>query len=153
MGKKEDLPLVEESISQVGKEWVLYHREPKEGESVPVSLENNSWVNNFSVLTHLYGLPNYTEIDPTPFVAGFFFFFFGMCLGDVIYGLVLALSGFIAAACLDISDSTKLFLRMLAWGGVGAILVGTFTGSWLGDLLIIFLPLYLLTTLKNGNIY
>ena len=149
--KKEDLPLVEESISQVGKEWVLYHREPKEGESVPVSLENNSWVNNFSVLTHLYGLPNYTEIDPTPFVAGFFFFFFGMCLGDVIYGLVLALSGFIAAACLDISDSTKLFLRMLAWGGVGAILVGTFTGSWLGDLFDYFPPsLSFLTTLKNG---
>ncbi|MBP9015517.1 MAG: V-type ATP synthase subunit I [Candidatus Atribacteria bacterium] len=149
--EKENLPRVEESLSQVGKEWVLYHREPEEGEDVPVILENNSWVNNFAVLTHLYGLPNYTEIDPTPFVAGFFFFFFGMCLGDVIYGLVLALFGFIAAAYLDISDSTKTFMRMLAWGGVGAILVGICTGSWLGDLFD-YLPssLSFLATLKNS---
>ena len=149
--KKEDLPRLEESLSQVGREWFLYHREPKEGEDVPINLENNSWVNNFSVLTHLYGLPNYTEVDPTPSMAVFFFFFFGMCLGDVIYGLVLALFGFITAAYLDISDSTKLFLRMLAWGGVGAILAGIFTGSWLGDLFDYLPPsLSFLTNLKNS---
>ena len=149
--KKEDLPRLEKSLSQVGREWVLYHREPKEGEDVPINLENNAWVNNFSVLTHLYGLPNYTEVDPTPSMAVFFFFFFGICLGDVIYGLVLALAGFIAAAYLDIPDSTKLFLRMLAWGGVGAILAGTFTGSWLGDLFDYLPPsLSFLTNLKNS---
>ena len=93
--KEEIIPVLEQSLQRIGREWVLYQREPQEGEKPPIDLHNGVWARNFEVLTRLYGLPNYTELDPTPFLSLFFFLFFGICLGDVIYGLVLALLGFL----------------------------------------------------------
>lgn len=140
--KEEIVPVIEESLHQVGKEWVLYSRDPREDERPPIDLRNGRWTKNFEVLTRLYGLPNYTEIDPTPFLSIFFFLFFGMCLGDTIYGLVLALFGFIAPFYLPLRDSGKRFFHMLGWGGVASIGVGMVTGSWLGDVFD-YLPVFL----------
>lgn len=131
--RKEDVVKLEQSLQSVGNEWVLFFRDPEPGEKVPIDLRNGPWTRNFEVLTRLYGLPNYWELDPTPFLAPFFFLFFGICLGDVIYGLVLALLGFLAPRFLKASPSAQRFFHMLGWGGVASILVGMATGSWLGD--------------------
>ncbi|MGC8779139.1 MAG: V-type ATPase 116kDa subunit family protein, partial [Candidatus Caldatribacteriaceae bacterium] len=126
--KEEIVPVVEESLRKLGREWVLYQRDPEGDEHPPIDLRNGSWSRNFEVLTRLYGLPNYTEIDPTPFLSLFFFLFFGMCLGDVIYGLVLAILGFLAPFYLPVSESTKRFFHMLGWGGIASVGVGLATG-------------------------
>ena len=131
--RAEDMEKLEQSLKALGNEWVLFARDPQPGESVPIDLRNGSWTKNFEVLTRLYGLPNYWELDPTPFLAPFFFLFFGICLGDVIYGLILALLGFLAPGFLKVPEGTKRFFHMLGWGGVASILVGMGTGSWLGD--------------------
>jgi V/A-type H+-transporting ATPase subunit I len=131
--RAEDIGKLEQSLKALGNEWVLFVRNPQPGENVPVDLRNGSWAKNFEVLTRLYGLPNYWELDPTPFLAPFFFLFFGICLGDVIYGLILALLGFLAPGFLKVPEGTKRFFHMLGWGGVASILVGMGTGSWLGD--------------------
>jgi V/A-type H+-transporting ATPase subunit I len=131
--RAEDIGKLEQSLKALGNEWVLFVRNPQPGENVPIDLRNGSWTKNFEVLTRLYGLPNYWELDPTPFLAPFFFLFFGICLGDVIYGLILALLGFLAPGFLKVPEGTKRFFHMLGWGGVASILVGMGTGSWLGD--------------------
>ncbi len=140
--QEELVPLVEDSLQEVGREWMLYHRDPQENEHPPIDLRNGYWAKNFEVLTRLYGLPNYAEIDPTPFLSLFFFLFFGMCLGDVIYGIVLALLGFVAPMYLPVGESTKRFFHMLGWGGVASVVVGMATGSWLGDVFD-YLPAFL----------
>jgi len=132
--KAEDVPRIEKALSSRWKEWVLHERDPEPDEAVPIELENSSWVSNFRVLTSLYGMPHYSEIDPTPLVAVFFFLFFGICIGDVGYGVLMAIAGFVASSKLHtLADSTRTFFKMFAWCGVGAIIVGAFTGSWLGD--------------------
>ncbi len=132
--REEDLPRIQEALGSRWKEWMLFSRDPLPDEIVPIELENTKWVDNFKILTHLYGLPNYSEVDPTPLVAFFFFLFFGIAVGDVIYGIVMAIAGFTASALLlKFPDSSRAFFRMLAWCGIGSIIVGTLTGSWLGD--------------------
>ncbi|MCS7242254.1 MAG: V-type ATP synthase subunit I [Candidatus Caldatribacterium sp.] len=131
--RAEDVGKIEQSLQAIGSEWVLLARDPKPGEEVPVDLRNGPWTKNFEVLTRLYGLPNYWELDPTPFLAPFFFLFFGICLGDVIYGLILALLGFLAPKFLRAPEGAKRFFHMLGWGGIASIVVGMATGSWLGD--------------------
>ncbi|QPM68959.1 V-type ATP synthase subunit I [Atribacter laminatus] len=147
---EETIPAIEERMKSIGKEWVISQRDPEPGEDVPIALENGPWSQNFDVLTNLYGLPNYTEIDPTPFVAVFFFIFFGICLGDAIYGLIVALIGFMAPNFIQMPDSSKRFFRMLAWGGIASLIFGVITGSWMGDTFD-YLPPFLsfLTVLKN----
>lgn len=147
---EETIPVIEERMKSIGKEWVISQRDPEPGEDVPIALENGPWSRNFDVLTNLYGLPNYTEIDPTPFVAIFFFTYFGICLGDAIYGLIVALIGFMAPYFIQMPDSSKRFFRMLAWGGIASMIFGALTGSWMGDTFD-YLPSFLgfMTTLKN----
>lgn len=65
-------------------------------ENAPVALQNPPLFRPFEVLTQMLPLPKYGTIDPTPFVAIFFPAFFGLILGDVGYGLMLAaLAGFL----------------------------------------------------------
>lgn len=60
------------------------------GQAAPVALHNPPLFRPFEVLTRALPLPRYGSIDPTPFVAIFFPAFFGLMLGDVGYGLLLA---------------------------------------------------------------
>jgi V/A-type H+-transporting ATPase subunit I len=147
---EETIPAIEERMKSIGKEWVISQRDPDPGEDVPIALENGPWSRNFDVLTNLYGLPNYTEIDPTPFVAIFFFAYFGICLGDAVYGLIVALIGFLAPNFIQMPDSSKRFFRMLAWGGIASMIFGALTGSWMGDTFD-YLPSFLgfITIFKN----
>lgn len=65
-------------------------REAWSGDDAPVVLHNPTLFKPFEVLTRMMPLPHYGTIDPTPFVAVFFPMFFGLILGDVGYGLILA---------------------------------------------------------------
>ena len=58
-------------------------------EEIPVQLKNNAFSKLFEPITNLFSLPNYGELDPTPFLAPFFMLFFGLCLGDGGYGLLI----------------------------------------------------------------
>jgi V/A-type H+-transporting ATPase subunit I len=61
-----------------------------QGEDAPVVLHNPRLFRPFELLTRMLPLPRYGTIDPTPFVGVFFPMFFGLILGDIGYGLVLA---------------------------------------------------------------
>ena len=61
------------------------------GEDAPVALANPALFKPFEIITCMLPLPKYGTIDPTPYVAVFFPMFFGLMLGDVGYGAVLAL--------------------------------------------------------------
>ncbi len=64
-------------------------REPGE---TPIRLKNGPVARLFEPITKIFGLPQYMEIDTTPFFAPFFAFFFGFCLADVGYGILVTLS-------------------------------------------------------------
>jgi V/A-type H+-transporting ATPase subunit I len=59
-------------------------------DAAPVTLHNPPLFKPFEVLTRMLPLPKYGTIDPTPFVAIFFPAFFGLIVGDVGYGVMLA---------------------------------------------------------------
>ncbi len=63
--------------------------DPPAGAAVPVALRNMRLFRFFEPITRIFSLPAYGELDPTPLFAPFFTLFFGFCLGDVGYGLLL----------------------------------------------------------------
>ena len=108
----------------------------KEGEpeEPPISMKWNKWIAPAGLLAKMYGLPSYTGIDPTPYVASIFFIFVGICLGDAVYGLMLI--GIMAWLKRKYHDQAHLldFFQCFTYCGIAAVLVGILTGSWLGDL-------------------
>ncbi|MEQ9582732.1 MAG: V-type ATPase 116kDa subunit family protein, partial [Arenibacter sp.] len=65
--------------------------DPGEQDDVPVVLKNNTYNKIFENITTVYQLPNYHELDLTPFIGVFYPIFFAYCLGDAGYGIVLSL--------------------------------------------------------------
>ena len=102
-----------------------------EGEEAPVDLQNVGPVRPFEVITQLYGMPGKKDVDPTPFLAPFFALFFGLCLTDAGYGLVLLIGSLIGIKLLG-RGAAKL-LGVLAIGGGVAIVLGAITSGFFGN--------------------
>lgn len=59
----------------------------------PVKLKNSRFFRPFEFYVDMYGLPDYNEIDPTPFVAITYSLLFGVMFGDLGQGIVLSIVG------------------------------------------------------------
>ena len=60
----------------------------------PTKLKNNWFSRPFRMFVEMYGVPSYTDFDPTNLVAITYTFLFGMMFGDVGQGIVLSLVGY-----------------------------------------------------------
>jgi len=107
-------------------------RDPEENEDVPVALSNHSFFKPFEFVVNLYGIPQYFEIDPTPFLAPFFAIFLALCLTDGGYGLVLSLLSFIALKKFKIEGGGKKLFLILFISGLVTMGVGILTGGVFG---------------------
>ncbi|HOV65335.1 MAG TPA: V-type ATP synthase subunit I [Bacillota bacterium] len=114
------------------KDIEVIDEEPGQGEDIPVLLENNALVRPFEFVTNIYGYPQYNEMDPTPFLAPFFWVFFAMCLGDAIYGIILSIFSIVFLRTQNLEDD-KL-IKLLGYCGISTVFAGALMGSWLGDL-------------------
>ena len=108
-----------------------------EGEEIPVELDNNKAVRPFEMVTRLYGMPQHFEVDPTLFLAPFFALFFGLCLTDAGYGLVMV--GALAYFVKKMQGDKKL-LWMLIICSAMTVVAGAATGSWFGNAIQEFIP-------------
>lgn len=133
--KKKEIPKLEKRLKEKFKAYEVQFSEPVESDQVPVALDNHKLVKPFEVITELYSLPNYFEMDPTPILSLFYFVFFGLCLSDVGYGSVLAILCYLAIKKLGLEGSTKKFFTLLLYCGIAGIFGGIIVGSWFGDIL------------------
>ena len=67
--------------------------DPTPEDDTPVKLKNNRFARIFEMIGDLYARPKYGTLDLTPFFAPFYMLFFGICLNDAGYGLILLLAG------------------------------------------------------------
>lgn len=118
------------AVEPVSPDVDLTFEEPNPDDRVPVRLVNPPLIRPFEVLTDLYGRPRYGHLDPTPLLAGFFFLFFGMCIGDVGYGLMLGVAAWLIKTRLDVAPGVRKFMDLLVLGSVASILVGIATRSY-----------------------
>lgn len=106
--------------------------EPAKNESPPVELKNSKFVAPFANVTKMFGLPAAHEIDPTPFLAPFFALFFGFCLTDAGYGILIAIATAAALKFLPLSKDLKSMVKLVFFCGVATILMGAIFGGWFG---------------------
>jgi V/A-type H+-transporting ATPase subunit I len=106
-------------------------RDPNETWKTPIRLKNGPVARLFEPITKIFGLPQYVEIDTTPFFAPFFAFFFGLCLADVGYGAIVT----IGAAILFFLSGKKGVKSLAALGfilGLMTVIGGLFLNTFFG---------------------
>lgn len=115
-------------------------RKIKTEEEPPVKQKNPNWLKPFEMLTELYALPKYGDIDPTFIVGPVFVVFAGFMLTDFVYGLGLVLlGGFMLLRLAKHQPSLKGMSINIFLMGLFSMLFGLLTGSYLGDGLKILL--------------
>lgn len=104
---------------------------PTPKDNVPIKLKNNRFARVFEMIADLYDRPNYNAFDLTPFFAPFYVIFFGLCLGDCGYGLVILLASFFLKKKAN-SDFMRSAGQLATYLGIGTMLFGFVSGTFFG---------------------
>ena len=126
-----DLKDFTEKLGQLG-EVAVEEIEPEEGEIPPSPLTEKPSAAPYTLLTDMYGQPTRQDPDPTPLMAPFYAFFFGICIGDAGYGIALALGCAAGWYIVRRRHGNPRLFQLLFQGGLASIFVGIFLGGWFG---------------------
>ena len=129
--KERDYPQLESLIKRY-READVRIIEKKEDEVPPVAYKNNKLVSPFELIVNLYSPPNPNEIDPTPILMPFYAVFFGICLTEAGYGLVIMLLTALALLILKPRGGNRKFITLFFILGAFTLVIGALIGTVFG---------------------
>ena len=117
-------------VDYLEKEHIFYElADPAFDDNVPIQIKNDKFSSLFEPILRMYSLPNYHDIDPLPFFAPFFMLFFGLCMGDMGYGLlILGASIALIFAKPNLASYGKLGALLGGMTCICGFITGTFFG-------------------------
>lgn len=128
---EEDCKALEEMCERIACCYVEFGEvDPNEA---PVKLKNNKFTEPAQGIVSMYSTPSHTDVDPTPILAFFFYFFFGMMFSDAGYGLVMILAIGIVLKVFKPDKKMRNNLKLFQYCGVSTIIWGFIFGSIFGD--------------------
>ena len=127
--KEEDLN------TYLAKSGVYYEvAAPDIKEAPPIKLKNSKFAKLYEAIGELYTFPNYGELDLTPFFAPFYMLFFGFCLGDAGYGLLITIGTIYGL--FKVQDKFKPLLKLGMYLGIATTIMGIVGGTFFGIFLV-----------------
>lgn len=129
--RKKDVPKLNETLLKKYEELEIEVSEPSDDEEPPVELEHGPVAEPYRMVTKLYGIPHYREIDPTKLFAPFLTMGFAICLTDAGYGFTVALLALIIMI-INRKKGVSDLIRILFLCGLATGFIGTITGGWYG---------------------
>lgn len=126
----------EKEIKDFLDEQGIYYlsSKPVPTENVPIKLKNNKFSKLFEPIGELYTMPDYKELDLTPFFAPFFMMFFGFCLGDAGYGLLILIAAIILS--FKVKPPMRSIITLGIFLGAATVFMGIVGGTFFGINLI-----------------
>ncbi len=108
--------------------------DPGEEEEVPCALRNNGFAEPVEGVLESYGLPLRSEIDPTPIMACFYYFLFGLMFSDFGYGALLCIgTGLVLLKFKNIEPGLRKMVKMFFFCGISTAAWGIVFSSYFGD--------------------
>ena len=102
---------------------------------MPVKLKNNWFTRPLNMVTEMYSLPAYNNVDPNPLMAPFFILFYGIMMADMGYGLLMFLAGLIISRKYRPKGTMGHMFGLMTLCGVSTFIMGALTGGFFGDFL------------------
>lgn len=108
--------------------------DPDEKDDAPVLLKNNAFAAPVEDVVESFSLPGRGEIDPTALMAPFYYFLYGMMLGDAAYGIIMTLVTFVLMKKYPhMKPSMHHMMNMFFYCGLSTTFWGVMFGSYFGD--------------------
>ena len=127
---------VEELGRVLGKYDCAWETEdPTEDEipDVPVQLKNNRFTRALNMVTEMYSLPAYNNVDPNPLMAPFFILFYGIMLADMGYGVLMIIAAAVMLIKAKPRKGMRNFFELMLWCGISTTIWGAITGGFFSD--------------------
>ena len=124
---------LEEVLSAFACAWETEDPVKDDYPQVPVKLKNNVVTRPLTMVTEMYSLPAYDGVDPNPLMMPFFVFFFGFMFADLGYGLILAGASYFILKKARPKGTMGHLLALMLECGIGAAIIGFFTGGFFSD--------------------
>ncbi len=102
-------------------------------DDAPVKLKNNKFAAPAQGILTMYAAPSHSDIDPTPLLAFFFYFFFGMMFSDAGYGLLMVVAIGLVLKIFKPDEKMRNNLKLFQYCGVSTLIWGLIFGSIFGD--------------------
>lgn len=135
-------PALEKELEACGAAAEL--SDPAPDDNVPVLLKNNKFTEPVEGVLESYSMPGKGEIDPTPVMAVFYYFLFGMMLSDAAYGLIMVIAcGLCLLKFKNMEPGMRKSLRMFFFCGISTAFWGFLYGSFFGDVVAVFSKTFL----------
>jgi len=125
------VPALEALLSDFCCAWEL--SDPGPEDKIPIRLRSNRLTWPMNMVTEMYSLPEYHNVDPNPLIFPFYTVFFGMMFNDLGYGLVFILLSLIVQKKYRLQRGMKLMMQLMLECGVTTAVFGLLTGSFFGD--------------------
>lgn len=122
-------------LTENGCAWETLDPTEEEIPDVPVQLKNNWFTKPLNMVTEMYSLPRYDNVDPNPLMAPFFILFYGVMMADMGYGLIMFLAGFLITKKFHPKGTMGNLFGLMTLCGVSTFLMGALTGGFFGDFL------------------
>ncbi len=119
---------VDKALDETGAFYLKERPTPED--QVPVLLKNGKFSGIFEWIGNFYALPQYGSMDLTRYFAPFYMLFFGFCLADAGYGLLLLLGGWYLLKKSTGTVQTVAKLSMLC--GAATVVFGFMVGGFFG---------------------
>jgi V/A-type H+-transporting ATPase subunit I len=103
-------------------------------DEAPTFYDNPAIVKPFEFLMQMVSPPQYREIDPSPLLALFFPFFFGLMVGDIAYGIIILVFALIVKYRYKMELWLQHLMNILIISSVPSIFFGYLFGEFFGNL-------------------
>ncbi len=131
----ENLGEVQSLLDGAGCAWEAADPAEEDIPDVPVRLKNNWLTRPLNMVTEMYSLPAYNNVDPNPLMAPFFILFYGIMMADMGYGLLMFLAGTVILKKYRPKGTMGHMMGLMQLCGVSTFIMGAVTGGFFGDFL------------------
>lgn len=115
-------------------------------DEVPVKIKNGNVGRTLENVTNMYSTPSHKDLDPNGIMKFFYFFLFGLMLGDAGYGLVMILVTLFVKLKYKLEPQKAKSVNYGLYCGIGTFFWGILQNSWFGDL-----PKWIANGLKSNE--
>ena len=129
------MPKVQALLEKEGCAWEAADPTPEEYPEVPVQLKNNWLTRPLNMVTEMYSLPAYDNVDPNPLMAPFFILFYGVMMADMGYGILMILAGILITRAYRPKGTAGNLFNLMTLCGITTFVMGAVTGGFFGDFL------------------
>jgi len=106
---------------------------PEIMDEAPTFYDNPAIIKPFEFLLQMVNAPKYREIDPSPLLALFFPFFFGLMVGDIAYGLIILGIALIVKNRYKLELWLQHLMNILILSSIPSIFFGFIFGEFFGN--------------------